>query len=199
MATFTTSLLDFNLFVEGFLSYGSNRTFVIEDTAVPSTPSGLVTETVTDRLFPSGTLGFSYMWSDNLGYFDFNVSAQYLYNGEGYSDPEFLSGNAVGIGQLLTAGDITAADLMNTGTHYGAARGSWNSVFASDISLGCFWTGNLTDGSGSVAPFIKWEALDELDITFTANVKYGEPGDEFTPAGDALALTLSVNAGGGRF
>jgi hypothetical protein len=196
MATVTTSLLDFDIFAEGVLSYGSNKTFVVEDTAAPL---GVGVETYDERLFPSVTLGFSYGWSDDLDNFIFNLNAQYLYNGEGYEDPDFLVTNAPGIGLLLDSGDIAKSDLVNPGTHYAAARGSWNSMLNTDISLGFLWIGNLSDGSGSAAPSISINAWEDMDISFTTAFRYGDPGDEYTPSGETLIMTLAINNGGGKF
>jgi hypothetical protein len=58
MTTLTTSLLDFDIFAEGIVSYD-------------------------ERLLPSATAGLSYSFSDDLDRFNVSVSAQYMYNGEG--------------------------------------------------------------------------------------------------------------------
>ncbi|MFW6288769.1 MAG: hypothetical protein ACOC2Q_03215, partial [Spirochaetota bacterium] len=79
MATVSTSFGDFDLFGEGVVSYGSNRTFVVETEEFP----GLETEDRNDEFFFNATAGFR--WSDSVGDTSSTVSvvAQYLYNGEG--------------------------------------------------------------------------------------------------------------------
>ena len=126
-----------------------------------------------ERFFPSATAGFSYRFSDDLDLFNISVSSQYLYNGEG-TDSEL---------------------------HYGAAGASWSGMFGSDFNLGCFWLGNLSDGSGMIAPSLSWNLIEDLDLTLKASYRYGGVGDEYTPtpAGDTMTLSVSAGFGGGSF
>ena len=196
MATLTTSLSDFSLFAEGVLSYGSNRTFVAED---PASPTGLATRTVTDRLFPAATAGFLYRDADDERDFDVSVSAQYLYNGEGYADARLLRRNAGGVAALLGAGELAGSDLAGTGRHYAAVNAGWNDLLGSDFTLACLWLGNLSDGSGRVVPSLRWQVIDELDLSLEAGFGYGEAGSEYAPSGEGMTLTLSARLGSGGF
>jgi len=193
MATLTTSVLNFELFAEGIVSYGSDKTFVVEDSP------GVPVRTYDDKLFPSATAGFSYRYSDDLDTFNVSLSAQYLYNGEGYKDPDFLKNNAFGVAGLKAAGALEMTDLMDTGRHYGAVNVGWNELFASDFNLGCFWLGNLADGSGLITPSITWNILDDMNVYVKTSFRYGETGDEYTPQGDGMSLSLAFNFGGGGF
>jgi hypothetical protein len=196
MTTLTTSVLDFDIFAEGVISYGSNRTFAVKDSAAPL---GVSTKKYNDLFFPSATVGLTYSFSDDFNYFDLAFSAQYMYNGEGYSDPDFLKNNEAGVIGLLAAGDLSASDLIYTGRHYAAVNGTWTEMFGSDFNLACLWLGNLSDGSGMVTPSVTWNVIEYLDIVAKVGFMYGEKGDEYTPAGDAMALTLAATLGGGSF
>jgi len=196
MLTLTTTLFDFSLFAEGLLSYGSDRTFVVED---PAAPLGVSTRTYEDVLYPSATAGFRYRWSDDLAHFDVSLVAQYLYNGEGYADADLLKREASGVAALVASGALSAADLRGTGRHYAALNASWTDMFASDFSLGCLWLGNLADGSGMLIPSARWDLSDQLWVTVKASFQYGALGAEYSRAGDAMILSVSASLGGGRF
>jgi hypothetical protein len=126
-----------------------------------------------ERLLPSATAGSSYSFSDDLDYFNVSVFVQYMYNGEG----------------------------ANNEQHYGAANASWTDMFDSDFTLGCFWIGNLADGSGMIAPSLSWSPIEELEIAVEASYAYGAAGDEYTPtpAGDTMTFSLSASFGTGEF
>jgi hypothetical protein len=197
MATLTTSFSDFDLFAEGLLAYGSDRVFVVADPA--AAPFYVSTRTYADQLFPAATAGLSYRRSDDLDRFNISLSAQYLYNGDGYADPGFLKSNAAGIAALTAAGELGPKDLQQPGRHYGAAGAGWHGLLGSDFDLNLFWIGNLADGSGMIAPSINWEISDDLDLSVKTGFQYGEAGEEYTPLGEAMSLSLSINFGGGVF
>ena len=196
MATLSTTLADLRLFAEGLLSYGSDRTFVVEDVAALL---GVATEIDDSTVFPSATAGLSYRYTDDLELFNLSITAQYLYNGQGYADPDLLKDHAAGVAALVLAGDVSAGDLADRGRHYAAARASWTGLLGSDLDLSFLWIANLSDGSGMVVPALKWQVSDELDFTVKTGFAYGGKGDELSPIGDAATLTLSANFGGGRF
>lgn len=196
MTTATTNWGDYRLFGEGVLSVGSNRTFVAEDAKAPL---GIRTETEDDDLFPSFTLGTIYSFVDDDENFNLSVSLQYLYNGEGYDDAGLLRRNAAAVRSLSTSGQLSAADLRNSGRHYGAVNVSWTSMFTSDFSSGCLWIANLADGSGTVAPSLSWKPIDELVFTVKPSWRYGQTGAEYTPQGDGMSITLTASFGGGAF
>jgi hypothetical protein len=148
MTTLSTSLLDFDIFAEGMISYD-------------------------EGFIPSATAGLSYRFSDDLDYFNVSVSAQYLYNGEGTVSEQ----------------------------HYGAANASWTGMFASNLTLGCFWIGNLSDGSGMITPSLSWNIIEDLDLSLEARYAYGGVGDEYAHNlyGDTMTFSISAGFGAGSF
>ena len=149
--------------------------------------------------YPSGTVGVRYNFPDDLNYYNIMIIAQYMYNGQGYTDPDFLTRQTTGITALVGTGKLSFSDLSYTGQHYGAVSVNWSKLFTSDFNLGCLWVGNLADGSGIITPFLGWDISDELSLTFKTGFKYGETGDEYTRNGAGMTCTVSVNLGGGAF
>jgi len=196
MMTVTFPVRDVDLFAEGVLRYGSDRTWVEES---PASPLGVAAVKRDDEWFYQLTAGLSFLYPfDNV---DSSVSvfAQYLYNGEGYDDPTVLTNNADGVKTLFGAGELTPADLLTIGKHYAAANVGWNGIFGSDISLGAFWIHNFSDMSGSVAPSVSLSILERMSASVQVSYQYGEEGDEYTPAGDSLSASLRLSLGGGSF
>ncbi len=189
MITVTTGAGDVSLFGEGVVTYGSDKTFVQQD--------GMLV-TYDDTVFFKGTAGFRYSWSDDLSNFSFNVSGQYLYNGEGYSqdDQDFLTANRL---KIMMSGLVSASDLAQTGRHYGAGNFSWNEMFQSDFTFSVFWLGNLSDGSGMLKPSLSYTGFNDIDISLSVPYSYGESGDEYTPMGDSVSASLTFSLGGTAF
>jgi len=195
MVTVSTSFGDFDLFGEGVLSYGSNRTFVVET----QTPPGLETEDRNEEFFFNATTGFR--WSDAVGDTSSTVSvvAQYLYNGEGYSDPSIIADNPAGVGALLFGGDLSTSDLRNTGKHYTATNAGWSDLFGSEINASVLWIQNYSDMSAMVTPSLSRTIVDKVNLTLSVPMMFGEEGDEFAPSRDSLSLRMSLSLGGGSF
>ncbi len=196
MATLSTALWDFGIFAEAVLSYGSNRRIAVEDAGAPS---GVSVRSSDGGWYPSATAGFRYSHVDDRELFNLSLSAQYLYNGESYSDADFLASHAAGVQALLAAGELRPRDLAGAGRQYGAAMAGWNGLLGSDFSLACLWLGNLADGSGTIVPSLAWKPIDELGLTLKAAFSYGQEGGEYSPAGQGLALSLLASFGGGSF
>lgn len=194
MITVSTSVGDFDLFGEGVLSYGSNRTFVVETDAFP----GLETEDRNDEFFFNATAGFR--WSDSIGDTSSTASvvAQYLYNDEGYSDRSIITDNPTAIGMLL-GGDLGTRDLRDTGKHYTATNAAWSDLFGSEINASVLWIQNYSDMSAMVTPSLSRTIVDKVNLTLSVPMTFGEEFDELAPTGDSLSLRLSVSLGGGSF
>lgn len=197
MATLTTTLGDFDVFAEGILSYGSNRTFVVEDPV--ALPFGVATRTYDDVLYPSATAGARYRYADDRSRFDVTVSAQYLYNGQGYKDAGLLASQPAGVSALLASGELSKSDLVQRGRHYGALSTVWTEMFGSDLTLSSLWLANLSDGSGMVSPSIRWSFSDELRLSLKVSLLYGDAGAEYSPRGEAAVVSLSAILGSGSF
>jgi len=154
---------------------------------------------VTDEFFFNATAGFR--WSYSPGESDSSVSAvaQYLYNGEGYSDPSIITDNPVGVAGLLGSEEISRTDLRNTGTHYAAGNLSWSDVFGSGVNTSVFWMQNFTDLSAMVTPSLTRTIVNDVSVTLQVPMMFGEEGDELSPGGSSMSLSLSVSIGGGSF
>jgi hypothetical protein len=196
MLTATTSIGDFKLFGEGVLAYGSDRTYVVDD---GSLPFGVSTVTYDDVFFPSITAGVRWSWADDRELFALTAVAQYLYNGQGYTDAGLLVREAAGVAALLGAGDLAPTDLVGTGRHYGAASAAWSDMLGSDFTLSCSWLGNVSDGSGVLAPSLRWKPVDQLGLYVKATVAYGDAGAEYSRTGEGTSVAVGLDLGNGSF
>lgn len=200
MLTYSGSVGDFDLFAELVARLGSVITIVEEDGA------SLVPINRDDEWFPLGTAGGRYSWSDDQDRFSLSVVGQYLYNGEGYADPEILKDPRVLIllDPVLDGADdpddiFTVADLTLTGRHYGAASVTWSDALGSDLSPSVFWIGNLSDGSGFLTVDLSWRFADSLSLTPGYTYTYGEEGEEFSFFGSSQSFSLTLGLGSGNF
>ena len=199
MATVTTSIWDFDLFGEGVLSYGSDKTFIDKVDPTMENPLGLETKKIDDQYFTSATAGLRYSYNDDDGNFNISIAAQYFYNGQGYSDKDFFKDNTVGIAALLASDSISANDISMHGMHYGAASLFWNGMFNTDMSFNLFWMGNLADGSGQVTPALTYDFFDQLSALLKVPFTYGDKGYQFTQNGSSLSVSLELSMGTGSF
>ena len=187
---------DFDFFGEGVISYGTDKTFVQEDTSLSAQPYGITTYSEEEKLFYQGTLGFRYSHSD----YDIYIGGQYYYNGLGYDNSELLSnammlyGTDTGIEPALSSGD-----LAQWGKHYATADISYTGLFDGDITLSTQWLGNLSDSSGIVIPSVSYRFIDYASAKIGTQILYGEKEMEFTPAGKGLSATLSITLGSNSF
>ena len=122
MATLSTSLLEFDLFVELEASLGSDRRFVERAERGTGNRFGLRTARNTEDLFAAATAGLRYTYMPEAQDWSATFAGQYLWNGEGYEDAELLRDNRAGVVALLVAGDLSRGDLVFLGRHLAAAR-----------------------------------------------------------------------------
>ncbi len=196
MITATTNTGDFDLFAEGVVSYGSNRTYVEESATAPL---GVAVYSRTDEIFLAATTGFSWNYSLDDDESWIIVTSQYLYNGEGYSDPTVLGDNRPGVAALIAGGDLTAGDIQNSGQHYTATQLSWRDMFGSGVNGGVFWMQNYSDMSGRIAPSLSTTLFDAVTLSLQTPITVGDPGDELSPMGNTLAIDVNVSLGSGAF
>ncbi|MCK5153044.1 MAG: hypothetical protein KAQ93_01680 [Spirochaetales bacterium] len=184
MTTITSAIGDVSVYGEGYISYGSDKTFVIDD-------GGITTTTYDDEVFLKGTVGASYSWSDDLSNYNLSFSGQYYFNGEGYADQDLLKTPAA-----LT---LSPSDRLETGVHYGAANANWREMFGSDFSLNLFFIENLSSLSGMIKPGISWSGLENINVTLSLSRMFGDVGEEYAMAGSTAAVSLGVSIGGTSF
>lgn len=199
MLTLTTSLLEFDLFAELEGSLGSDRRFVQRADRGTGNAFGLRTVRNTDDPFAAATAGLRYTYAPEAEDWSATLVGQYLWNGEGYEDPDLLRDNRAGVAALLAAGDLSGADLAYTGRHYAAASLNVALGRGADWSLGAFWLSNLSDGSARVSPSVTFRLLDQLSLRAAVSATYGGDGAEMTPFGSRFAVTLTATLGSGRF
>ena len=199
MATLSTSLLEFDLFVELEASLGSDRRFVERAERGTGNRFGLRTARNTEDLFAAATAGLRYTYMPEAQDWSATFAGQYLWNGEGYEDAELLRDNRAGVVALLVAGDLSRGDLVFLGRHYAAASLNVALGRGADWSAGVFWLSNLSDGSGQLSPSLTFRPLDQFSLRAGATVTYGPDGAEMTPFGSRVAASLTATLGSGRF
>ncbi len=195
IATATYNLGDFGFLAEGVVSYGSDKIFLQATDDLVSYPLGVAPYLRADELFVSATAGVQYSNMD-AGLF---IAAQYLYNGEGYTDAGIIRDNPAAVGALLTAGEISTGDLQRPGVHYAAVSASWRDIGESSFSASVFWISDFDDLSGMITPQLTWDFLDRGSISLSTPISYGDEGDEFSPQGTGFGVSVSARLGGGSF
>ena len=186
MLTLTGPLWDLDLFAEAMVQWGSDRIFVRPSPVDPFYEP----YSVEGELLFSGTAGFGYRNPD----WDIVLVAQYYYNGQAYEDGQ-LPALAL---QALEEGAITSTDILYPGRHYLAAGLSWFELLDSRFTFSLLYLANFSDGSGLINPSLSWAPIEYLSFTTGLRITYSDDpgGDEYAPAGGALAWTLSASIGG---
>ncbi len=193
MVTGTRNFGDIGFFAEAVLEGNSNKVFLVEDS---SKPSGIGTETRPDKLFLSGTIGGNYSYTTDDDMFSVALTAQYFYNGLGYSDSSLYTKNPAALTTLIEQGALSFSDLRERGQHYGAARVSFNNIVDTDLTPSLLWIGNLNDGSGIVDISLRYSGIDNLTPSISYKYNYGVEGSEYSNSGSGHSLTagLAINA-----
>ena len=196
MLTLSVPVWDIDFFGEAVLRYGSDRTFVEEsDTAL----LGVEAVTYEESFFSHATAGFSFFYTFEADDSSVFAVGQYLYNGEGYKNPQILLDYPVGVGALLELGDLTYIDLRNSGRHYAAVSAVWRDIFGTDFTLSGFWMHNFSDMSGYVAPSLSLLLFDSLEFFLSVPYYYGQAGEDLSPLGENLSISLGASFGNGSF
>jgi len=210
MLSLTGAVGRFSLFGEGSLSWGSQKSFVKDISALAPY---LVTERFDDSPFFSGTAGFNWTKSD----WDLTVVGQYLFNGQGYADDDrnkliddFRTVEPVVSAILGEAGvaALGAGLIYNSGLHYAALSVSKSEMGLKDLSGSVFVLANLSDLSGFAKPSISYRFFDKMSASAAATFYFstsalwgaGDNGEYVVLAGGpSVTLSLSSALGGGRF
>ena len=134
------------------------------------------------------TVGLNYIDSgDHVA-----LNAQYYFNGPG-SDSLTAERGA------LAALPASASDQNQMGRHYLGASAAWTDIRASNIDLGVFYEGNLSDGSGVIGPSAAYSPFTRFTVSLTPYFAYGEKDSEFVRSFGYTALALKVSIGTGDF
>ncbi len=195
MLTLSTGLADAEVFGELEASLGSERTFVERE---PGSPLGLRAVRHTNRVYGAATGGLRYTYRPESNDWSATFAGQYLWNGEGYADPNIL--REPGVETLLRDRKLSRADLTTLpGQHYAAASLNLSLGTGSDWSTGALWIANLSDGSGRIAPSVTFRPADRFSLRAAATVTYGDDGAEMTPFGNRVGASITATLGSGSF
>jgi hypothetical protein len=196
MLTFSGALWDIDFFGETVLRYGSDMKYLVES---ETAPLGIEVVEYDDKFFYNATAGFSFMYTGENSDSSFNLSGQYLYNGEGHEDPAFIQDNSTSVNELLGSGSISFTDLISRGRHYSAANAGWRSIFGSDFTLQAFWMHNFSDMSGVANATLSINLFDRVAISLRPGYNYGETGSEYGRNGSDLSVQLNASIGNSGF
>ena len=185
MGTATTTLGDVSFFLEATASYGSDKTFVVEE------GTGVTTATHSDGVFPHASAGATYRWSSLEGHLSALVTGQYYFNGEGYADPDLISRDRVA--PLLASGELSARDLDEPGRHYAAASAMLSA--RDDASVSVLAIANMSDLSGVVTPKVSVGVGDSLSVNVALPYSWGEAGSQYAPSGSRVGVSVDVTMG----
>jgi len=184
---FAGNLRDVFLYSEAGLSFGSDKNFIGEGEG-----GTLITWTEEDRIFPSLTLGVQFLLDGEKRRTRVSHHFQYLYNGEGYADPSFLLGSEGELEDLISAGGLFPADLAGVGRHYWRSSTRWEGIGGSDFSMGLEVRRSWSDMSGLFCPTLSWPVKDAGYLALNLQIRNGEAGEEFSPAGRSLSLGITA-------
>lgn len=203
---YTASVGEVDLFTEGVLLIGSDRTFVRpsrDQSAADADPDDgletvLDTYTVDRALFAQATFGARYLTT-----FENDATlvmvGEYFFNGDGYpaEESDLLpaaarlllnpgeNGLAIENPDAQPAGyepppDLAPGDLVNWGRHYLGATLSVGGFLLDELSFALFGLVNLADLSGIVSPSLSFGVLDRFSLSASARLTFGGERDEFT-------------------
>ncbi len=207
MLTARGSVGNVSIFGEATLSRGSSKKWL--DGAMP-----ISYRTDTTSPFFNGTVGFSYMNSEN----NYSVIGQYLFNGEGY-DTEEIAGLIKdvraketliktilkSITPYIDEDDLfkgfVARNISMSGQHYAVASFSKSELLVEDLSFSLFAIGNLSDFSGYIKPTLSYAFFDGLSLSTSASFAVGYDNGEYVVLNDgqAMSLSISLTLGSGAF
>jgi hypothetical protein len=187
------SLLGVDLFAEGVMSYGADKSFLRTVTPSAANPLGVEVYARKESPFFSGTAGFSWLSAD---WWNASIIVQYYYNGYGYDDSSLLPDALV----QVSMSNLSVKDLVSFGKHYAAASAGLGNIADWDLGLYVFWMGNFSDGSGQVSTSVSWQLFDYATISAQIAFLYGADNLEFTlPGASRISVSLSATLGSGKF
>jgi hypothetical protein len=182
IAGVSVGFFDFQLFSDQVLSFGADNYSLDSGTEQlsPYLPPVHTMSKDGDRLFYSATVGAMYVNTD----IHLTVYGEYFYNGQGFSDPDYLkelgeryiAEQASGAGGLVSASDLFAYN----GAHNTGFSASFDELFGSDkLSCGLFWQANWVDRSGMVVPSFSYAPWKRFSLTLGTKFVYGASDSEF--------------------
>jgi hypothetical protein len=200
MVTAVGSVRDISLFGEATVSRGSSRTWVTK--VISLVPPSATTTTDDTSIFFKGTAGFRYSNSTD----NWSLLAQYLYDGEGYSNTD-REARIDETNALLVPGSETAysqylkALIYNSGRHYAALSFSKSKFLVDDLTVSLFAMGNLSDFSVYVKPSLSYAFFDGLSMSLSPFFAFGFDSGEYVVRydGRAVGITVAMTLGSGSF
>jgi hypothetical protein len=221
MITATGSLWRFNLFGEGVVSKGSDKSWVdkISLADMATTKSPITTTKNKDDPYFSGTAGFAYVDSSNnvMGTF------QYFFNGDGYTDAKRKDLVKQGRQAITDASALTAVSgsdmstqmnymlkglLSNSGQQYVGASLQNSKILKDKLTLGVLAIANASDLSGMVQPNATFQFFDGFSMALNPTFFWstsalwgaGDDGEYVVVAGGpSVSLSFRATLGSGNF
>ena len=208
----TGAVWKFNLFGEAVASWGSDKQWV-DSITLPLSATSVKTSKDDDGVYFSGTAGFQYSDTTN----NYSVTAQYFYNGNGYSysrrkdlinDARSMLSRLSGTSAEAAMTGVFKGLMYQSGEHYAGLYLGKTKFLSDDLTLGLLTIANLSDISGFTQPSASYTFFKgfsgSLNPTFywAAPVLWGANSDaEYVVMTDGPSMTLSFKAslGGGSF
>jgi hypothetical protein len=122
------------------------------------------------------TAGFHYAFSDKADLFNFNLVAQYLYNG-----------------------DTNLAASKWPGRHHLAATLLWSKLLKTEVSANALILSNLSDDTGMITTSLSWQPIDRISTSVGLSYSYGPFGGQYTKLGNPVMLFARFTLGSGMF
>lgn len=182
---------DFDFFAELVYAFGSERRFlVIPEDEQPRS------ERRAEQSFFDVTFGLLWRaeWPENR--IEASARAQYLFNGDGYPDPEIRQKIADEAEPLMAKGELSASDIRSLGMHYLAA----GFAFKIDGDPGFFVKldafANASDASAVFKPRVGLSFPSETQIELGLDFNAGDAGRELTADGKWLSFRCALTFDG---
>ncbi|TVR64653.1 MAG: hypothetical protein EA426_00430 [Spirochaetaceae bacterium] len=201
VASATLPVREVTAFADGRVSFGRDeRVLRAVPNAAPGGPPYILDDD--DSVYFSGTLGGQWMpdrW-------DFVVIAQYLFRGEGYTDPGLLPLAAL----AAAAGEISPNTILQFGQHHTMLMLSMPEFGHDSLTAGVQWHAAWSEPSGLVSTTLSWRWFEGFSLTGGIHLGYGSAPSEFggyfaqgeptfrNPYG-RLGAGIELRIGGGRF
>lgn len=212
MITAKGSIGSIELFGEGTLAHGSERTWITDISPTLASSGFIATREDTTSPFFKGTAGFLYQNSE----YNISIIGQYLFDGEGYTNDERTAliqkahDNESAIKNLLALSgadsdavfsNLLKALIYNSGMHYAALSINFSKIVTNRIGFSLFTLANLSDWSGFIRTQLSWNPFSGFTMNGGAQFMFGNEDSEYIVLNDgpAVKIFLTLTLGSGSF
>ncbi len=212
MVTAKGSVGSIELFGEGTLAHGSERTWITDISPTLASSGFIATREDKTSPFFKGTAGFLYRNSE----YNISIIGQYLFDGEGYTNDERATliqkahDNESAIKTLLALSGVDSdavfsnllkALIYNSGRHYAALSLNFSKIVTNKVGLSLFTLANLSDWSGFIRAQLSWNPFSGFSVNGGTQFVFGNEDSEYIVLNDgpAIKLFLTLTLGSGSF